>query len=320
MSKTKIWLITAAFLVLVGSIIFGSVMTVLKWDFTKLSTNKYENNNYEITEDFNGISLKTGTADITFVISGDSKCSVECYEQTNAPHSVTVKDNALVIEAIDSRKWYEYIGINFDTPKIKVNLPKTEYTTLFIKESTGDIEIPKSFKFEDVDISLSTGDVSFFASSSKLIKIKTSTGKIHIENISAGALELSASTGGITLSDVMCEGNVNIKVSTGKTDLTDIKCKNLTSNASTGKIFLNNVIAAEKFSIKRSTGNVKFEKCDASEIFVETDTGNVVGSLLTDKVFITHTDTGSIKVPNSITGGRCEITTDTGNIEIDINS
>jgi len=40
--------------------------------------------------------------------------------------------------------------------------------------------------------------------------------------------------------------------------------------------------------------------------------------LLTDKVFITKTDTGSINVPDSITGGRCEIKTDTGDIKITV--
>ena len=51
MSKiTKIWLVIATSLMLIGCIIFVGVMSILKWDFTKLSTGKYEINNYEITE------------------------------------------------------------------------------------------------------------------------------------------------------------------------------------------------------------------------------------------------------------------------------
>lgn len=79
-----------------------------------------------------------------------------------------------------------------------------------------------------------------------------------------------------------------------------------------------NVIATEKFSIKRSTGDVTFDGCDATEIFVETDTGNVKGSLLTDKVFIAQTDTGRVDVPKTVNSGKCEICTDTGDIKIDI--
>ena len=81
---------------------------------------------------------------------------------------------------------------------------------------------------------------------------------------------------------------------------------------------MKNVIAEDKFDIERSTGDVKFEKCDAAELFIETDTGSVKGSLLTEKIFLVETDTGSIEVPKSVSGGRCEIETDTGNVKIGI--
>lgn len=280
MSKgTKIWLIIAFSLVLLGCIILGSVMTMFKWDFTKLSTVRYETNNYEINENYKDISIETDTADIVFVPAEGLKTSVVCREQKNMKHSVAVKDDTLVIEVIDTRKWYEYIGINFGATKITVYIPQGEYGRLSVNGSTGDISI---------------------------------------ENISADALDLSVSTGRITVSDTTCKSDVKINVSTGKTNLTDVKCKSLTSRGSTGDISLKNVIASETFSIERSTGDIKLDGCDAAEIFIETDTGDVRGTLLSEKVFITETDTGSIKVPNSVTGGRCRITTDTGNIKIDV--
>lgn len=90
------------------------------------------------------------------------------------------------------------------------------------------------------------------------------------------------------------------------------------STGGAGSIVLDRAVAAEAFSIKRSTGNVRFDNCDAAKIFVETSTGKVSGSLPTDKVFLTHTDTGNIDVPASVTGGKCEISTNTGNIQISI--
>ena len=316
--KTKIWLVIATALVVVGCVIFGGVMTMLQWDFTKLSTVKYETNDYEIDENYKNISIVTDTADIVFVPSENSKSSVVCYEQKNVKHSVTVKDDTLVIAVVDTRKWYEYIGINIGTPKITVYLPNAEYEKLFIKESTGNVEIPNNFRFESMDISTSTGDVKNDASASESIKIKTSTGNIRVENISAEALDLSVSTGEITVCDVNCQGDVKIHVSTGKTKLTDVACKNLTSSGNTGDISLKNVIATEKFSLERSTGDVKFDGCDAAEISVKTDTGDVTGTLLSEKVFLAETDTGRVEVPKTATGGRCEITTDTGDIRIKI--
>ena len=74
MSKIKkMWLITAVSFVLAGGIIFVGVMSILKWDFTKLSTGKYERNDYEIAEKFKNISIITDTADILFVPSETKK-------------------------------------------------------------------------------------------------------------------------------------------------------------------------------------------------------------------------------------------------------
>lgn len=313
---TKIWLIIAVALVVGGLTIFTAVMTRYGWNFTKLSTQKYETNVYEIEERFSDVSIDTSTADIRFALSDDGKCKVECYEGEKEKHSVGVENGTLIIKETDERSWYDHIGINFASPKIKVYLPKEEYAALAIKASTGDIEIAKDFKFEGSEISVSTGDINFFASASGIIKIKTSTGKIFVENISAEALELSVTTGDIIVSNVVCQGDVNTKVTTGTVQLTDMKCMNLTSKGTTGKVLLENVVAREKFSIKRSTGDVIFKDSDAAEIFVKTSTGDVKGSLLTDKVFVTHTNTGSVDVPKTVDGGKCEIHTTTGDVKI----
>ncbi len=259
-TRTKVWLIIAVSLIFIGCILFTGIMKTLKWDFMKLSTVNYETNTYEIGEDFNSISINTDTADIEFVSSDDGKCTVVCHEQENAKHSVTVEEDTLTIELIEERSVYDfvgYIGLNFDTPQITVYLPKTQYDSLFIKESTGDI---------------------------------------GVENITVDLLDLTVSTGDI--------------------NLTDIECKNLISKGNTGDIFLKNVVATEKFYIERSTGDVRFDGSDAAEVFVTTDTGNVTGSLLTDKEFIAQTDTGRVEVPKTVNGGKCEIKTDTGDIKI----
>jgi DUF4097 and DUF4098 domain-containing protein YvlB len=293
-------------------------MSMLKWDFSKLSTVKYQTSTYELKEKFNKISIVTDTADIVFLPSENTNSKVICYEEENCKHSVSVKDDTLMIEITDTRKWYGHIGITFDTPKITVYLPQNEYTSLVIKGSTGDVNIPDTLKLELLDVSLSTGYVKCYASASDMLKIKTSTGDIHVENAFYKAIDLSVSTGRVTVNNVVCDGEMKIKVNTGNTALNGVKCKSLTSDGSTGKITLQNVIASDSISIKRDTGDVIFDKSDAMEIFVETDTGSVKGSLLTDKTFITRTDTGSVKVPHGTSGGRCEITTDTGDIRLEI--
>ncbi len=316
---TKIWLITAAALMAIGCILFAVVMSTIGWDFRKLSTVGYETNTHEIAEPFGNISLTTDTADIVFALSSDEKCRVECLEEKKSKHSVAVQNDTLVIKLNEAESWYDRIGFHFGLPKITVYLPKTEYNALSVRESTGNIKIPKDFVFTDADISLSTGNTYFYAPVSESLKIKASTGNVYVKGVAVGALDLRTSTGDITVSGVKSEGDVTARLSTGNANLSDVSCKAVISNGTTGDISLNNVIAKEKFWVERSTGNVKLADSDAAEIFIKTGTGDITGSLLTDKVYIVQSDTGEVKVPKTVNGGRCEISTDTGDIKIKTN-
>ncbi len=317
-NETKIWLIVATALTLVGVLVFVGAMSMIKWDFKKLSTNKYVTNTHEMSESFDSVSISTDVANIEFTLSDSEKCTVTCYEQDKIRHSVEIKDGVLTVQVVDTRKWYEHIGINFDSPKITVSIPRGEYDSLLISTSTGDVQTHPDLKFESIDISTSTGDVSNYSSVAKAINIKTTTGDVCMQSISADTVNISVTTGKITVSDATCTGSISTSVSTGDVRMTNVSCKDLLSIGDTGTITLKNVIAAEKFTIERDTGNVNFEGSDASEIYVKTSTGTVAGTLLSPKVFVVNTDTGRKQVPNTNTGGRCEITTDTGNIIIDL--
>ena len=50
--QTKLWLIAACTLFLVGSILFIGGMTALKWNFKKLSTVTYETRVYTLSDNF----------------------------------------------------------------------------------------------------------------------------------------------------------------------------------------------------------------------------------------------------------------------------
>lgn len=315
---TTIWLITAAALILAGGILWGGAMTMMGWNFSGLSTGSYETSEYMIDEDVQDVSVIADTADIRFLPAEGEAGRVVCYERTNAKHAVEVKDGKLTIKLNDTRKWYEHIGILTETPAITVYLPAGQYQALSVKSSTGDVEIASDFQFVSVDVSVSTGDVRCFASASDRIDVQTSTGAICLQDVTASLVRLTASTGKITAERVVSEGDVVVKVSTGKVLLTDVSCCNLMSSGDTGSLKMTRVIATGHFSIERSTGDVTFDACDAAEITVTTDTGDVGGSLLSDKVFDVHTDTGRKDVPQTTTGGRCIVTTDTGNIKITI--
>lgn len=319
MSKaTKICLITASALVILGLAIFVSAMTLNGWNFDKLTTVKFETNTYVITESFSNISVNSDDADILFAQSDDQTCKVVCKENPKVRHSVSVKSETLLIDVSDERVWYDYINITTKNPEITICLPENVYSKLVIKEHTGDIFLPGYLKFDSIDISASTGDINCNACAYGNIKVNLSAGSIQIANTSSGTLELAVTTGKVTVDSADCKGNITIDVSTGEVNMTNIKCTDLTSRGSTGNIVLTGVTADEKIHLERSTGNISLNGCDAADIFLKTTTGNVTGRLLSDKIFTVESHTGKIEVPQTVTGGKCDITTDTGDVKIEI--
>ncbi len=319
MSTAKKLIIAAVSLLVVGVLICGVTFAINGFDFHKLSTVEYETNTYKVKEDFKNITIKADTEDITFFPSSDDACKVVCREEKDEPHKVSVRGDTLIIERKEKQKnQFFNIGVITESPKIEVYLPNDRYQALSVDSDTSDVNIPKDFSFESISVTLDTGDIKCQASVNANVTMKTDTGNITISEISASEMKLTSDTGKMNIKNVELSGDMEIREDTGSVAMENVTCRNLTSNGDTGKIVMTNVIASGEFNIERSTGDVKFNGCDAETIYVRTDTGNVTGSLLSEKVFITDTDTGNIDVPKTSTGGRCEITTDTGDIKISV--
>lgn len=313
--RTKIWIIIAVCLVVLGCAIFAGAMAGLKWDFMALSSSSVEMTTYELDEDFGEIYIDATTADISFLPSEDGTCKVICYEKSSEKHNVYVNGNVLTVQGWETGEW-QYSFMDFGEAHLEIYLPRAEYAKLIISTSTGDVHIPADFTFGSLEISASTADITSFADVAGLAKINTRTGDIRVAGMSADSLALSATTGSITVNSLSCKGDINARVSTGDVFITDTTCSSLYSKGSTGDITLKNTVAAEKLSITRNTGDVTFDESDAAEIFVETSTGDVEGSFLTGKMFDTRTNTGDVSVVSVKDGGLCEIVTDTGDISI----
>jgi len=314
--RTIGWLIAATALILAGGILFTGVMSVLNWDFRKLSTNRYETNTHAITDAFTHISVTTTTAAVSFEPSEDGTVSVVCHEDANAKHRVAMEGDTLIIEQEDHRKWYQHVGLNFEALSVTVYLPEGAYGDLTLRATTGKVYFSIYHTFDSMDVKVTTGEVSSFASVNGTAKIVTTTGHIHLKSLNAGSLDLSVSTGDIQMKNIHT-GDLRMSVTTGETSAYRVKCVTLTSAGSTGDLLLRDVVAEDFFSITRSTGDVVLEDCDAAALTITTDTGDVTGTLRTQKQFAAHSDTGHVTLPHlPPAGGPCTITTDTGNVYI----
>ena len=316
----RAFMTVGAVLIALGILVLAGTYIASGFDISKLSTGKQETNTHVIRETIENIEIGSKAADIALKPSADGTVTVVCVEWEKEKHAVSAENGTLKITASDQRKWYEHIGVFTPSQSVTVYLPENVYNALIIENDTGSISVPDAFSFESVNIKTDTGGVTCHASASGCVKIRTDTGNISVKGISAWELDLSASTGKIAVCSVTCDGAVSTSVSTGRTELTDVTCKSLISHGSTGAVTLKDVVAEESFTIERDTGDVRFDNSDAAQITVKTDTGDVTGTLRTEKVFITRTDTGAVSVPDTVTGGRCEIATDTGDIHIELSA
>lgn len=312
-----IWLVAGFLLVFTGAVVFITSLALANGNFRAIFNSDYRTNALDIKKSFSNIKVNADTEDISFALSQDGKCKVVFFEDRSQKHTAKVIDNTLTIESENKKGWYDYISLfPFDSKKITVYLPENSYNSVLIKGSTGDINLPKDFTFGIIDIEESTGEVNCCSSASGALNIKTGTGGIKVKDVSAKDVNLAVSTGMIEAKGITCTGETNITVSTGDAEIKDFSCGGFNSSGSTGDITLNNVICSGKMTVSRSTGDVLLRKSDASEITVKTSTGDVTGTLISGKVFITNTNTGDVDVPETVTGGKCKITTDTGDITI----
>ncbi len=316
-TTTKVWLVIAVALIIAGAIIFAGLMAKNNFNFSALDSSVYVTNTYDITDDFNEISITADTADIDFKQALDGKTRVVCFEKQGEPHTVNTENGALIITHNKPQSLKDSITfLSINQPKITVYLTKQAYGELVIKATTSDINLPKSFSFESITVNNTTGDFECEASVAEFIDVKVTTGDVSLEDVTAKSINVTITTGHTEIKNLRCENDITITATTGRTELSDVKCKNLNSVATTGKITLDKVIASEKLTIERDTGDINFEESDATEIFAKATTGDIRGSLLSPKTFTTNTNTGSIRVPSSVTGGKCELKTTTGDIKI----
>lgn len=310
MKKTVIALIAAAVLIVSGGLLLFAGLQKADFDLAQNPVQKA----YTASGSFQNIQIDTGTCDVRF-FKTDGDLTVLCPKTEKLEYIVLVEDGVLRISAMDMRKWYDFIGLNFGEMEITVYLPKESFESLYIQTDTGDIEIPQDFSFDTAELLTSTGNITFAAEVNKLLSTGNSTGDTKIYGSCPAQLDVRSSTGEIQLENMQNGGDIRLISSAGEVSAENVTCKNLTSKSSTGDVELENVLVEGTLQITTTTGEVELQNCDASGVKIDTDTGDVSGHFLSPKYFIADTDTGDVRIPQSREGGECRITTDTGDIE-----
>lgn len=284
---TKVWLIVAVCLMVVGLLLGGASLLLVGFDFSKLGTQDMQTNTYAPEGDFSNICVDVMTADITFKLATDGKTKVVCYEEKEIKHKVEISDGALLITNDDNRKWYDRIGFHTEDASVTVYLPATFFYDEFnLYCTTGDVTVVEDFRFLKANVETTTGDIDWNANTAGKLQIKCTTGDVTVTNVRCGSLDIHGATADVNLKNTEAEDTLNVKV---------------------------------------TTGDVNLDRVDAAELFIKATTGDVTGTLVSGKIFDTKAATGMIITPagevvkdTTKPLGKCTIETTTGDINIQI--
>lgn len=294
-------IIVAVFLIVIGITISFAVLAVINFDFIKLNTERYESKVYETEKSFSNITIKEIYSDIKIYSSSDDVCKVIYNEGERICHTLSVKNDTLIIGMEDNRKWYEYINISFGASpeaEMLIYLPEREYDSLYVKAISGDIFIGSGLEFADAEILNTSGDVSMMSRANTL-NLETVSGDISLQSLSGNSLKINTTSGEIELSD--------------------ISLYELAAATTSGDIELSSVICDCEMMLESVSGDIELDYSDAGSLNIKTVSGSIDGELMTDKYFITDTVSGDVVVPTSdSSAGKCIIKTGSGDVKLTI--
>lgn len=375
----KIAMIVSVICILVGLCIMTAAWFHLRGtDPMELSTIQYEETIHTITEPFENIQINTMNSSIKILPSDDGTCRIVCDDNEKLYHEVTAEKGTLSIVQQDEWLWYETIGFGWSyEPTLTVYLPETEYNTLNVTASSGNVTVAPGFRFQVTSIGTASGDVGlselsteylYITSSSGDISLRSvqaeldmyletvsgyleagdlaasdltlasSSGDIVLENAAAERLGLSTVSGDITVTGGSFSGTSYFETSSGYVEIRDSACgeqmlkttsgdltlrnvqnDTLNVSSSSGCLKLWNVICKGDFLFQMVSGDITFSGADAACMDIMTSSGDVSGTLLTSKNFVTDTSSGYVEVPPSVeSAGTCSIQTVSGDIHIEI--
>ena len=260
------------------------------------------------------LELECGAADVKLLPAKDGVCRVQCVDSALLKTRVWLEEGTLHVAR--ERSW-SLFPISLKEDYLRVYLPDTDYESLWIKASSGGAAIPADFRFRTAIINTSSGGVGFAAEVTDELNIRSSSGGVAVSGASPDDLFISVSSGGVALSGVT-SGKVDLRSSSGGMRLDDIRCAELNATCSSGAIRLSDVIADGPMTLECTSGAIRLEDCDAAELHIQCTSGSVSGHLLTPKTWSASSTSGSVRVPQSSSGGGiCNVHTTSGSIRFD---
>jgi len=288
----KKWFNAALLMLLIGAVMVGISLKRDGLERFVVNEDDYEKMEYICRDEVSEICIKDSSQDIEILVSAGDECRLAYLKSEYDEYTIELDDGALLIER-DER-----ISIlNFSGERVmRLYLPEGEYKKLEIDAASSDVKIDDGFRFDEIDIELSSGDVKCCADADEL-KMATSSGNIELTAIFADSVELSAASGDMKIADTDAK---RIEIATAS-----------------GSITLEKVEVSDGVKLESASGDIWFAELNAGDIYIDTASGDVEGSVAKPMLYEINTTSGDIDVPVSMRDAAvCRVETTSGDIRI----
>lgn len=313
----KIALMVAGCMILVGLVMTAGGFAAARFDVSRLNTVSFETKTYEIGEAFHHISIDGAGSDVRLYPWEEDTCKVVCTEEDDVTFAVEVKDDTLHIVRHNSGVRILHFGVSFEETGISVYLPGKTYESLVIHTTSGNVTAPEALQFSSADIRSTSGEIKMLASIGGSLAVQTTSGDIHIGNTAPDRLDVQSTSGEVTLADVRGKA-IAFDTTSGDITLSGVQGEAITAATTSGEITFTKVISEGSMRLKTTSGDVELRSSDGEDIAVRTTSGRVSGTLLSEKIFRIDTISGDVNAPYSASGGKCEVTTRSGDVDFQI--
>lgn len=301
MNNSNKILLNAAIIFTAAGVLLGLAdMASGKKELWGVGNMAFETKSYEINEHFSDIEVEDVECGIKIQRSPDNRCRVICPVRADGSvyRTAEVNNGVLRIERHDKGKLFSFFSL--PPADIEVYLPEGEYGKLTAYSTSGRIAVDEGLNFESARLESVSGSIEMYSDVKDELRAESTSGRVTVENASPERLTAKNKSGSVSLSRIRSE--------------------DIDASTVSGRIELCNVIASSHLNAESVSGSVELDRCDADRIRIESTSGSVKGTLLSDKIFTARSASGSVDVPRSASGGECEISTTSGSIKIEINS
>ncbi|MEG0663958.1 MAG: DUF4097 family beta strand repeat-containing protein, partial [Clostridia bacterium] len=197
MKKITTISISIAIILFLGGIVMSfCAFSLVDFNITELGTQgTYEKKEMRITDfsQIKKISFNDYNKGFNIKKSDTNEIVLSYYESEKETYEFTDENGVLSVSLKNNKKWYEYIGVNFDfsDKSIFLEVPENFNFDLYVKTSNGKISIKDINTINNIDL-------------------KTSNGTIDVDNVeSTGNISLISSNGKIRVNQLKSENKIN---------------------------------------------------------------------------------------------------------------